>query len=54
MKKVTTVKLIYKTRTGQDHWGNPMRQTTEKEVFASVKSVSQNEFYNSAASGFRV
>lgn len=44
-------KLIGKTQTGRDRYGNPIEETTERTVFCQVLSVTRSEFYQAASAG---
>lgn len=46
------VKFISET-TSVNEYGDTVTTTTERTVFAEVKSIGQSEFYQSQASGFK-
>lgn len=46
------IKLVSYTET-VDNYGRPVRAETEAERFAEVRSISQSEFYQAAASGLK-
>lgn len=46
------IKLVSKKRI-TDEYGDPVTQDIERTVFAEEKSVSQTEFYQAQAAGFK-
>ena len=46
------ITLIHETET-TDYYGDPFKVTTERQLFAEVKSISQTEFYQAQALGLK-
>lgn len=49
----TRVKLIRRTESGRDNYGNPIIKTETEERWAEVKSVSCSEYYQAATAGMQ-
>lgn len=49
----TRIKLIRRTESGRDKYGNIIRTEEEKERWAEVKSVSRAEYYQAATTGMQ-
>jgi len=47
------IKLVKKTLTGTDEYGDPVFVLTERVVFAEAKSIGQQEFYQAQATGLK-
>lgn len=47
------VKLIKKSLSGTNKYGDPVYTETVREVFAQIKSISQKEYYEANTSGFK-
>ena len=46
------ITLIHYTET-TDYYGDPFKVTTERQLFAEVKSISQTEFYQAQGLGLK-
>ena len=46
------ITLLNETET-TDYYGDPVKTFTERQLFASVKSISQTEFYQAQAIGLK-
>lgn len=49
----TRIKLIRRTESGRDKYGNIIHTEEEKERWAEVKSVSRAEYYQAATTGMQ-
>ena len=49
----TRIKLIRRTESGRDKYGNIIHAEEEKERWAEVKSVSRAEYYQAATTGMQ-
>ena len=50
----TRIKLIRRTDSGRDKYGNIIHAEEKKERWAEVKSVSRAEYYQAATTGMRL